>query len=52
MPKLLWRCGGCDYEERSDPLGSDDWGGKERIIGPDCPSCDDEMELVEESDAK
>jgi len=46
--KLLWECPGCDFTVRSDPLGSDDWGGKEVMIGPDCPDCDEEMEPTED----
>lgn len=46
--KCLWACPTCDKTVRSDPLASDDWGGEEVLIGPDCEDCGDEMQLVEE----
>ena len=46
--KPLWECPSCGETMRSDALGCDDWGGEEVAIGPDCPGCDEAMELADE----
>lgn len=46
MPKPLWECPDCGYQVHDDPIAGDDWNGEERAVGPDCPECEVEMDMV------
>jgi len=45
----LWECDSCGKQIHSDPLAGDDWGGEMVAVGPDCPDCDQAMDLVEDT---
>jgi DnaJ-class molecular chaperone len=45
---VKWTCFDCDQERTCDPLCGDDWGGVERVVGPDCPECECEMTYLGE----
>lgn len=48
----LWECPNCGKLRRCDPLASDDSGGEEVAIGPDCEECKEPMDYIEEDDAR
>ena len=42
----IWECPSCGKQVRCDPVASDDWGGEEVAVGPECLECEEEMEAV------